>query len=283
MTQYGQQYGVPPLGLPPVPAPRRLVLELVLDLVILVIAVIVTAIGLIGAIIAVRMATQGLSAAEVARLGATDQLALLGAGGVLLVVLAQNALFVAVPVLRTRLLRREPLAAIGLQAPQPLRLVLFGFGLGALLLAGNVLLGLLFSSFGIRQNQAEQYPLFAGDYLGQALFLLGVGLIAPIGEEVLFRGYVFNTLRRIGAGSAWGLPAAYLLSALLFGAAHVLSATEGVIALIVPTIVMGIALAWSVHRTGSLVPSIIAHAINNSVALLALVTCVNNPGICPGV
>jgi membrane protease YdiL (CAAX protease family) len=38
-----------------------------------------------------------------------------------------------------------------------------------------------------------------------------------------------------------------------------------------------------VRRTGSLLPSIVAHALNNGVALLALVTCVNNPGICPGI
>jgi hypothetical protein len=37
------------------------------------------------------------------------------------------------------------------------------------------------------------------------------------------------------------------------------------------------------HRTGSLIPCIIAHAMNNSVGLLALVVCVNSPGICPNI
>jgi hypothetical protein len=37
------------------------------------------------------------------------------------------------------------------------------------------------------------------------------------------------------------------------------------------------------HRTGSLLPGIIAHAVNNGVALAVLLVCVNFPGIdqCP--
>jgi uncharacterized protein len=283
MTQYDQQYPAPTVSLPPAPAPRRLALELVLDLLILLVALFVTALGLLAAIIGVRVAQQQISPADLAGLSAANQLELIGVGGVFLVLLVQNLLFIAVPLVRTRLLRREPLAAIGLQAPSPLRLVLFGFGLGALVLVGNALLGLLFSSLGIRQNQAEQYPLYAGDYMGQALFMLGAAVIVPIGEEILFRGYLFGTLRRIGAGRSWGLPAAYLVSAVVFGLAHSLAATQGIVGLIVPTTVMGLLLAWGVQRTGSVLPSIVAHSVNNGVALIALVTCVNNPGMCPGV
>jgi uncharacterized protein len=282
MTQYDQQYPAPTVSLPPTPAPRRLALELVLDLLILLVALFVTALGLLAAIIGVRVAQQQISPADLAGLSAANQLELIGVGGVFLVLLAQNLLFIAVPLVRARL-RRESLATVGLQAPSPLRLVLFGFGLGALVLVGNALLGLLFSSLGVRQNQAEQYPLYAGDYMGQALFMLGAAVIVPIGEEILFRGYLFGTLRRIGAGRSWGLPAAYLLSAVVFGLAHSLAATQGIVGLIVPTTVMGLLLAWGVHRTGSVLPSIVAHGVNNGVALIALVTCVNNPGMCPGV
>jgi membrane protease YdiL (CAAX protease family) len=281
MTQYDQPLAAPLIGLTP-PTPRRLALELLLDLLIIAVAVVVISFGLVGALLGVRAVQQGLSPADIAALGQDGMLRLLGVDGVLLALVAQNAVFVGVPLVRSRL-RGEPVAAIGLQARQPLRLALLGLGLGALLLVANALLGALFVSLGVRQNQVEQYPLFAGDYLGQAMFMLGAALVVPIGEEVLFRGYLFHTLRRIGAGTAWGLPVAYAVSAAAFGVAHALAATQGVAALVVPTIVMGLALAWAVQRTGSLLPSIVAHSLNNGVALLALVTCVNNPGMCPGV
>lgn len=283
MAQYDQQYTGSVVDQERPRAPRKLAADLLLDLLIIAIVVVVAAFGMVAAIVAVRAVQLGLEPAEIARLSRGEQLQLIGSVGMFLVLVVQNWLFVAVPVIRTRLLRREPLATIGLRAPEPLRLILFGLGLGLLVLIANAILGLTFSSLGIRQNQSEQYPLFAGDYAGQALFMLGAAVLVPIGEEVLFRGYVFSVLRRIGQGRRWGLPAAYLLSALLFGVAHSLAATEGVIALIVPTVVMGLALAWGVQRTGSLLPSIIAHGVNNGVALLALVTCINNPGICPGV
>lgn len=280
MAEYDHTLAPPPVQLAP---PRRLALELALDLLIIAVAWVVTSIAVGLAVLVARALMQGLSLADLGGLGNEGVLALMGADGVLLALLVQNAIFVGVPLLRTRLLRREPLATIGLRAPAPLRLTLYGLGLGALLLAANAALGALFASFGVRQNQAEQYPLFAGDYLGQALFMLGAAVVVPVGEEVLFRGYVFHTLRRIGAGTAWGLPVAFLLSAALFGVAHALAATQDVVALVIPTTVMGLGLAWAVHRTGSLLPCIIAHAMNNGVALLALAACVNNPGLCQGV
>ncbi|MEN9937799.1 MAG: hypothetical protein RLZZ387_4378 [Chloroflexota bacterium] len=280
MAQYDQQYT--PSASPPALRPSRLAAVLLLDLLIVVAALLATALGLVALIVAFRVMQQGLSPGEVAGLSRADQLRLIGVDGILLVLIVQNIIFIGVPLVRTRLIRREPLASIGLQAPRPLRLTLIGLGLGVLLLVGNAVIGALFASAGIRQNQADQYPLFAGDYLGQALFMLGAAVIVPIGEEVLFRGYVFHTLRRMFADARWGLVGAYLLSSAVFGVAHSLAATEGVVALIIPTMLLGLALAWVVNRTGSLIPAIIAHAMNNGVALLALVTCINNPGMCPG-
>jgi membrane protease YdiL (CAAX protease family) len=282
MTHYD-----PPLvaslgSVPPQPTPRRLALVLVLDLLIILLAWVVTSVIVVGLVVGLRAVQQGLGFGDINALGRDGMLRLIGVDGILLALIVQNVIFAGVPLLRTRLVRREPLSSIGIQAPRPLRLLGYGIATGLLLLVANAALGTLFASFGVRQNQAEQYPLFAGDYVGQALFMLGAAVLVPIGEEILFRGYLFHTLRRIGAGTNWGLPLAFVVSALLFGLAHSLAATEGVVALIVPTFVMGIGLAYVVHRTGSVLPAIVAHAMNNGVALLALVTCVNNPGLCPG-
>jgi membrane protease YdiL (CAAX protease family) len=182
-------------------------------------------------------------------------------------------------------IRREPLTEIGLQAPDPGRLILLGLGMGVVMYIGSIALSLVFARFGIQQNQAEQFTkefsLAPGNTLGQALFLVGGGLLAPIGEETLFRGYVFNAIRLTFASRSWGVPLAYLASALVFAVIHISGVTQGAIALIVPIFFIALVLAWGMHRTGSLLPGIVAHAIFNSVQLLALIYCINNTGTCP--
>jgi membrane protease YdiL (CAAX protease family) len=85
-----------------------------------------------------------------------------------------------------------------------------------------------------------------------------VTVIAPIGEEFLFRGYVFPALRN------WrGLWPAALITGLLFGALHVVSAP---IEFLVPLAFFGALLCFLYQRTGSLYPGIVLHSINNSIA-----------------
>ena len=108
-------------------------------------------------------------------------------------------------------------------------------------------------------------------------------MLAPIGEEILFRGYVFNALRQSFRARAWGAPLAYVVSALLFAGVHSAEVSQGLLGLLVPLFLIGLLLAWTMDYTKSLLPCIIAHAINNGVALLALLTCINAPGLsgCP--
>lgn len=254
---------------------------MLLDLVVIVIGALVLAAAVQVVFLLVRASQQGISLVNMRALSPAEMLRLLGADGLLFSVLAQNLVCVLVPVLRVRLLRREPLAGIGLQAREPLRLTLTGVGLGVAVLLGNALVSLLLASLGIRQNQSEQYPLFRGDYLGQALFFLAAAVIAPVGEEILFRGYVFNALRQSLASRGWGLALAFVVSALCFSLAHSLAATRDLIGLLIPTFLMGLALAWGVYRTGSVLPGIIAHAMNNSLALMVLIMCVNGTIPCP--
>jgi membrane protease YdiL (CAAX protease family) len=86
-----------------------------------------------------------------------------------------------------------------------------------------------------------------------------VTIIAPIAEELFFRGFMFTALRR-----AWGLVPAVLATGIAFGAVH-LGSSE--IEFIVPLAVFGAVLCLLYWKTGSLVPSIVLHALNNSVAL----------------
>ena len=97
------------------------------------------------------------------------------------------------------------------------------------------------------------------------LLLLSAGLtcaIAPICEEILFRGFIFTALRN------WRgtLPAA-LITGLLFGGVHAASSP----ALdLVPLAALGVGLCLLYRRTGSLYPCIVAHSLNNSIAFASL-------------
>lgn len=93
------------------------------------------------------------------------------------------------------------------------------------------------------------------------LVVPAVVILAPIAEEIFFRGVVFNAWRREG-GRRW----AYIGSAALFAVIHLSWAS------VVPIFALGLALAWAYERTGSLVAPIVMHAVVNgiSVALVLL-------------
>lgn len=87
-------------------------------------------------------------------------------------------------------------------------------------------------------------------------------VLAPICEELLFRGFIFTALRN------WHGPLlAAVLTGLLFGGVHAGSAP---VAYLVPLAVLGFGLCLLYWRTGSLYPCIAAHCVNNCIAFGAL-------------
>ncbi|HEX5307945.1 MAG TPA: type II CAAX endopeptidase family protein [Solirubrobacteraceae bacterium] len=95
-----------------------------------------------------------------------------------------------------------------------------------------------------------------------ALSALLTTVIAPIGEETLFRGYIFPSLAK---WRGWGLAAA--ITGVLFGVVHVGSAP---VIYLVPLGVLGFLLCALYRWTGSLYPCIATHCLNNSIAFGAL-------------
>jgi membrane protease YdiL (CAAX protease family) len=99
-----------------------------------------------------------------------------------------------------------------------------------------------------------------------ALLLVGSAaltcVVAPIAEELLFRGYIFTALRN------WRgtLPAA-IITGLLFGGVHVGSAP---VLDLVPLAALGFGLCLLYRACGSIYPCIVAHSLNNSVAFASL-------------
>jgi membrane protease YdiL (CAAX protease family) len=85
-----------------------------------------------------------------------------------------------------------------------------------------------------------------------------VTVCAPLAEEFLFRGYFFGALRRNGFWFAAGF------TGLAFGIVHVFGSP---FAFIVPLIALGAGLCFIREKTGSLLPGIALHCLNNSAAM----------------
>ncbi len=98
-----------------------------------------------------------------------------------------------------------------------------------------------------------------GSSLNLALVVVLITVVAPIGEELFFRGFFFGALRN---WRGW-VPAA-IITGLIFGAIHIGSSPIG---FTVPLAVFGFLLCVLYQRTGSLYPCIALHAANNSLAL----------------
>ena len=89
---------------------------------------------------------------------------------------------------------------------------------------------------------------------------VAVGILAPLAEEIVFRGAILRTL--LGMVSKKNHWVAIMISAALFGAAH------GNAAQFVNALLMGLLLGWMYYRTKSLVPGILMHWVNNTMAYI---------------
>jgi uncharacterized protein len=96
-------------------------------------------------------------------------------------------------------------------------------------------------------------------------------VVAPMCEELLFRGYIFTALRN------WhGTALAAVITALLFGGVHAGSAP----ALdLLPLAALGFGLCLLYRHTGSLYPCMAAHSLNNSVAFASLASLSVGAGV----
>lgn len=85
--------------------------------------------------------------------------------------------------------------------------------------------------------------------------ILSISILGPIAEEVCFRGGILKALFD-WKKNIW---LAIILSSVLFAVAHG-NLMQGVGAAL-----MGILMGWFYYRTGSIIPSILIHIVNNSL------------------
>jgi membrane protease YdiL (CAAX protease family) len=143
-------------------------------------------------------------------------------------------------------------------------------GWAAVSVGGFFVVTLLLSlALGVEESPTRQMLETLGLGGGAAAFIgiaLVICVVAPVFEELFFRGYFFSALR--SSMNVWW---AAILGGLAFGLLHILNVLTGVpietaIVSTVSLTVFGFLLCLVYWRTGSLYPCIGAHAVNNTIA-----------------
>ncbi len=123
--------------------------------------------------------------------------------------------------------------------------------------AAMYVLNLIIEQIGIPNMMEETFIAMSHNPFG----VLSIALLAPILEELLFRGAIQGHLQETNV-RPWK---AIIISSLIFGVVHLNPAQ-------IPfAFLLGMMFGWLYYRTGSLLPGIIGHVLNNSVAAINMI------------
>jgi uncharacterized protein len=147
-------------------------------------------------------------------------------------------------------LGRAAIPALGLR-PANWKYVVFGA-------LATMALSVAVSQVGLQPEGMKQVFEIVRDLNQLTLSLLLLAVLAPLVEELVFRGLLYGWL-----AGRWGKNVGWIVSSIAFAAAH---AEPAHIVLVFP---LGLLFGWLRQRTDSLLPSLVAHIANNSLALVA--------------
>jgi membrane protease YdiL (CAAX protease family) len=136
------------------------------------------------------------------------------------------------------------------------------FGLTPLFLGVSALWDLAVEAMGGSQQQMVLQMLSQLPAYEQAAAAVLIGILIPLLEELLFRGAWFTRLQS-QIGDRWSIA----LTGVAFGLLHM--ETPWAVPLLA---VMGVTLGWLRAKSGSLWPSFVLHALNNTVAVALVLT-----------
>lgn len=109
---------------------------------------------------------------------------------------------------------------------------------------------------------SDKYQHLFNGIINNPMGYIIIGIIAPIGEEVIFRGTILHKLLSVfNRDKNW---IAIFISAIIFGLVHG-NYAQGIHAFFI-----GILLGWMFYRTNSIIPGIILHWVNNTVPFIII-------------
>ena len=140
---------------------------------------------------------------------------------------------------------------------KPLHLAFVPFLVGGIVtvlyvLALEQLLPGLYESYMEAAEQMQGITILS-DLYSLVLTFISIVILAPIVEEIVFRGIFFNMLNKKRSTLA-----AMIISSMVFGFLHAET--------MVPTAVIGFVLCFIYHRTGSILLVMAGHMVNNLIA-----------------
>ena len=123
--------------------------------------------------------------------------------------------------------------------------------------AATYVLNVLIEQAGIPNTMEDTFLAMSNNPFG----VLSIALLAPVLEELLFRGAIQGHLQAVGQ-KPW---MAIFISSLIFGVVHMNPAQ-------IPfAFLLGMMFGWLYYRTGSLLPGIVGHVLNNSMAAISMI------------
>lgn len=136
----------------------------------------------------------------------------------------------------------------------------WGAAIGAvpLFLGLSALWELAVSSVAGPRVQAVVGVLITSEGWARIGLVVGIAVVAPFLEELLFRGAWFGRLLPL-----LGERQTVALTGIAFGAIHLSDPWA-----VPPLVAMGLGLGWLRAKSGSVWPGVLAHALNNSVAVV---------------
>jgi membrane protease YdiL (CAAX protease family) len=218
-------------------------------------------------VISCVIAAQGVAliVAIIAGAAGGDANALLQSPGLLAgVTLVQYACMAVVAVALCRIAQRLPSRGLALQRPTPGQWIGGGVaGLATLGVAAGVgaFLLELFPAWDIGSLETLGEAFITGPIGPRIALAVVVALAAPIAEEIVFRGILWDVLER-----RFKPRTVFVLTSLIFACWHL--RPFHVLSLVPTSFLFG----WLRLRTGSVLPSMAAHAVNNGIGAVILVT-----------
>ena len=127
-----------------------------------------------------------------------------------------------------------------------------------LIVAGMLFINLCSEFIGLPDLMQDTFRAMSRNVFG----IISIAIMAPLVEELLFRGAIQGYMLRKGMKPLHAI----LIASAIFGIVHMNPIQ-------IPfAFAIGLIFGWLYYRTGSVVPGIIGHFINNSIACIQMAT-----------
>jgi membrane protease YdiL (CAAX protease family) len=115
-----------------------------------------------------------------------------------------------------------------------------------------------FFGFGLNEGRIWKYTMMVS-----IVRAFGVIILAPICEELIFRGVLFKAVSKSRAGSI----GAVIITSVIFTAAHYQYGILDLVTIFVDALYWG----WVRHKTGSVIIPIILHMLANTISVIEFI------------